>query len=51
VRLESLLDALFPAVCAACDRTGSGLCERCRPGPEARERFALGGLPWLALGR
>lgn len=51
MRLESLLDALFPAVCAACDRTGSGLCERCRPGPEARERFALGGLPCLALGR
>src|SRR5579863_342787 len=50
MQLESVFDVLFPPMCAACDRVGSGLCLPCRPPAERRERFAIGGLACFAVG-
>ncbi|MGR4066063.1 MAG: ComF family protein [Vulcanimicrobiaceae bacterium] len=47
---ERVLDAVFPAQCAACDAAGTGLCERCFPFREPVSR-ALPSLNVCALGR
>ena len=47
--LQSVLEFLFPAQCAACNAVGSGLCERCFPRREP-EAFARGSVVVHALG-
>jgi predicted amidophosphoribosyltransferase len=47
---HALLDVLFPPQCAACNATGSGLCERCLPLDTAPLLRALPTLRVYALG-
>ncbi|MGP6156715.1 MAG: ComF family protein [Vulcanimicrobiaceae bacterium] len=48
--MAELLDALFPAACAACGRSGAALCEACRPIPGAALRTSDSGLELCSLG-
>lgn len=50
MRLDKILDALFPATCVACNAPQAGLCASCLPPPEAAQRFRLGSLRVCTLG-
>jgi len=50
VRLETILDCLFPALCVACDAMPAAICEACLPTPAAAQHFNLGSLRVAALG-
>jgi len=50
MRLSTILDTLFPAVCAGCDNGDGALCARCTPNGRTIQRFSLGSLPVAALG-
>jgi ComF family protein len=50
MRLETILDYLFPAACVACGAISSAICDTCLPPPEAIQRFTLGPLRVVALG-
>lgn len=50
MRLSTILDALFPVVCAGCGNGDGALCAGCTPNGWTIQRFSLGSLPVAALG-
>jgi len=50
MNIASILDVLFPAVCAGCGGGERALCAACLPSAGAIVRFSLGALPVAALG-
>jgi ComF family protein len=50
MNIASILDVLFPAVCAGCGTGERALCAACLPNAGAIVRFSLGALPVVALG-
>ena len=50
MRLATILDALFPAVCAGCGEGDGALCTACTPDGRRISRFSLGSLAVSALG-
>jgi ComF family protein len=50
MRLSTILDALFPVVCAGCGNGDGALCAGCTPNRRTIQRFSLGSLRVAALG-
>ena len=50
MRLSTILDTLFPALCAGCGDGDGELCAGCTPNGRTIQRFSLGSLPVAALG-
>jgi ComF family protein len=50
VRIETVLDALFPPICAGCDAQPQTICEACLPSAAAAQLFSLDSLRVMALG-